>query len=96
MKLSAIAAPKQSWATPLEALEDALALEKDVNAKLLALHAIADEAKDPQMCDWIEGEFLGEQVPQTFCAPFTLLQRMCCAVYWKLCGKEEAAKIASA
>ena len=62
VRLTAIAAPKQNWAKPLEALEDALALEKDVNAKLLALHRIADDANDAQMCDWIEGEFLKEQV----------------------------------
>lgn len=60
--LTAIAAPKQDWAKPIEALEDALALEKDVNAKLIALHQVADDSKDAQMCDWIEGEFLKEQV----------------------------------
>merc|ERR1712137_318816 len=57
-----IAAPKNEWTTALEALEDALALEKDVNAKLLRMHGIADAANDAQMTDFIEGNFLNEQV----------------------------------
>merc|ERR1711862_59554 len=60
--LKAIGAPKQEWATALEALEDALTLEKDVNEKLLAMHAVADNDNDAQMTDFIEGNFLGEQV----------------------------------
>ena len=60
--LSAIGAPKIEWATALEALEDALALEKDVNAKILAMHEISDNDKDPQMSDYLEGNFLNEQV----------------------------------
>merc|ERR1711862_673906 len=43
--LKAIGAPKQEWATALEALEDALTLDNDA-----------------QMTDFIEGNFLGEQV----------------------------------
>ena len=57
-----INAPKSEWTSALEAIEDALALEKDVNEKLLKLHAVADAANDPQLCDWIESEFLEEQV----------------------------------
>ena len=60
--LSAIGAPKIEWATALEALEDALALEKDVNAKILAMHEVADNDKDAQMTDFLEGNFLKEQV----------------------------------
>merc|ERR1711976_343336 len=60
--LKPIAAPKQEWSSALEAVEDALALEKDVNEKLLRLHAIADAANDAQMTDFIEGNFLNEQV----------------------------------
>ena len=60
--LKAVEAPKQEWASALEALEDALALEKTVNGKLLALHAVADAANDPQMTDFLEGTFLEEQV----------------------------------
>merc|ERR1712137_209897 len=57
-----LAAPKSEWSTALEALEDALLLEKDVNAKLIAMHKIADTASDYQMTDFIEGTFLQEQV----------------------------------
>jgi ferritin heavy chain len=60
--LQAIPAPKSEWTSPLEAFEDALVLEKVVNEKLLSLHAVADAANDPQMTDFIEGEFLKEQV----------------------------------
>ena len=62
VSLKPIGAPKAEWVTPLEALEDALALEKEVNGKLLAMHEIAAEAKDAQMTDFIEGHFLKEQV----------------------------------
>lgn len=34
----------------------------DVNNSLLKLHKVADGNGDPQMCDFIEGNFLGEQV----------------------------------
>ena len=63
LQYKAIAAPaKTEWTTALEAVEDALALEKEVNEKLLRLHAVADAANDPQLADWIESEFLEEQV----------------------------------
>mmetsp|Transcript_56804 Transcript_56804/g.78767 ORF Transcript_56804/g.78767 Transcript_56804/m.78767 type:complete len:167 (+) Transcript_56804:35-535(+) len=64
--LTAVAAPKQDWSKPLEALEDALALEKDVNAKLIALHDVASAAGDAQMSDFIEGTYLKEQVEAIF------------------------------
>jgi ferritin heavy chain len=60
--LQAISAPKTEWTSALEALEDALALEKIVNEKLLRLHSVAAAANDPQMTDFIEGGFLKEQV----------------------------------
>eukprot|EP01095_Lingulamoeba_sp_RSL-Kostka_P018300 TRINITY_DN99_c0_g2_i1.p1 TRINITY_DN99_c0_g2~~TRINITY_DN99_c0_g2_i1.p1 ORF type:complete len:171 (-),score=84.07 TRINITY_DN99_c0_g2_i1:101-613(-) len=60
--LTPLDAPKMEWETPLEALEDALALERTVNQKILDLHAIADESNDPQMQDFLEGTFLNEQV----------------------------------
>ena len=40
----------------------ALALEKHVNQSLLDLHKIADKHGDAQMMDFIEGEYLKEQV----------------------------------
>jgi len=60
--LGAIPAPPQTWDSALKAMEAALALEKNVNEKLLALHKVAEENGDPQMCDFLEGEFLKEQV----------------------------------
>ena len=53
---------KSEWATPIEAFEDALQLEKTVNESLLKLHKLAEEENDPQFCDYLEGEFLAEQV----------------------------------
>ncbi|KAL3531655.1 hypothetical protein ACH5RR_005176 [Cinchona calisaya] len=46
----------------LYAMEIALSLEKLTNEKLLNLHSVADSNNDPQMADFIESEFLGEQV----------------------------------
>lgn len=43
-------------------MEITLQMEKDVNASLLNLHKIAEENNDPNMTDFIEGEFLSEQV----------------------------------
>ncbi|KAG1211166.1 hypothetical protein G6F68_001849 [Rhizopus microsporus] len=50
------------WKSAKNAVESALQLEKDVNNSLLKLHKVADGNGDPQMCDFIEGNFLGEQV----------------------------------
>ncbi|XP_057823143.1 ferritin-3, chloroplastic [Cryptomeria japonica] len=46
----------------LYAMELALSLEKLTNEKLLNLHSVAQEANDSQMTDYIEGNFLTEQV----------------------------------
>ncbi|XP_074574633.1 ferritin-3, chloroplastic-like [Curcuma longa] len=46
----------------LYAMELALALEKLTNEKLLQLHSVAQNANDPQLTDFIESEFLEEQV----------------------------------
>ncbi|KAA8539543.1 hypothetical protein F0562_026235 [Nyssa sinensis] len=46
----------------LYAMELALSLEKLTNEKLLNLHSIADQNKDVQLADFIESEFLTEQV----------------------------------
>jgi len=43
-------------------MELALSLEKLVNEKLLNLHQVADNHSDPQMTDFLEGNFLAEQV----------------------------------
>ncbi len=46
----------------LNALEKALALEKGVNQALLELHKVAEESNDPHLSDFLEGQFLEEQV----------------------------------
>ena len=46
----------------VHSFEIALELEKNINSKLLNLHKIAEENNDPQFCDFLEGEFLKEQV----------------------------------
>ncbi|XP_074264559.1 ferritin, chloroplastic-like [Silene latifolia] len=46
----------------LYAMELALSLEKLVNEKLLNLHSVAEKNNDPQLQEFIEGEFLAEQV----------------------------------
>jgi len=46
----------------LYAMELTLSLEKLTNQKLLNLHAVAQEANDGQMTDFIEGNFLTPQV----------------------------------
>lgn len=72
---------QQSWKSPLEAHETALQLEKDVYQALLELHASATEQKsvdnlflpsfmsvcssDPHLSDYLEGEFLDEQVSRS-------------------------------
>jgi len=38
------------------------AVERDVNDSILRLHKIADEKGDSQMTDFLEGNFLNEQV----------------------------------
>jgi len=63
IKLVDIPRPKKdTWGSPLEAMEAALSLEKEVNEALLALHRIGDSHGDAHFCDFIESEFLGEQV----------------------------------
>jgi len=53
---------KDEWGSPLEAMQAALELEKAVNQSLLELHGVAARCVDPQMTDFIEEEFLREQV----------------------------------
>lgn len=53
---------RDEWGTGLEAMEAALALEKHVNQALIDLHKLADSHDDGQMTDFIEGNYLTEQV----------------------------------
>ena len=50
------------WGSPLEAMEATLQLEKTVNQSLLDLHKVAGEKGDAHLCDYLESEFLNEQV----------------------------------
>jgi len=50
------------WGTGLDALQAALSLEKNVNQVLLDLHKLASSHGDAQLCDFLETEYLGEQV----------------------------------
>jgi len=54
--------PKEDWNTALEAVEASLKLEIEVYESLLNLHKVADEKEDPQLTDFLEGEYLKEQV----------------------------------
>uniref|UniRef100_A0A1W7R9J5 Ferritin n=1 Tax=Hadrurus spadix TaxID=141984 RepID=A0A1W7R9J5_9SCOR len=54
---------KDTWQNGLEALEDALNLEKRVNNKLYHLHDLAEKVcLDPHLMDFVEEEYLNEQV----------------------------------
>jgi len=53
---------KDTWGSGLEAMETALALEKNVNQALLDLHGLASNHNDPHLTNFLEEEFLDEQV----------------------------------
>jgi len=61
--LGAVDAPGcQEWKGALHGLEDALALERKVNESLLAIHKLASSHADPHLTDFLESEYLDEQV----------------------------------
>merc|ERR1712168_1788472 len=60
--LQDIKAPALDWNDHVTALEDALALEKKVNESLLAMHQTASDNNDAHLADFLESEFLDEQV----------------------------------
>ncbi|PWZ25829.1 Ferritin-1, chloroplastic [Zea mays] len=67
VRLQSIVTPLTEFDHPekgdaLYAMELALALEKLVNEKLHNLHGVATRCNDPQLTDFIESEFLEEQV----------------------------------
>ena len=65
VNLTGVAEPSIKLSTKnkvLESLNFVLVLEKTVNKSLLDLHKVADENDDPQFGDYLEGEFLNEQV----------------------------------
>ncbi|KAL8591509.1 hypothetical protein ACOMHN_000524 [Nucella lapillus] len=53
---------RDDWGTGLEAMQAALHLEKSINQSLLELHQSASSHSDPQMSDYVEDNFLKEQV----------------------------------
>ena len=53
---------KDEWGSPLEAIEAALDLEKEVNQSILDMHGVASTRTDPHLCDFLETHFLTEQV----------------------------------
>lgn len=53
---------KDEWGSALEAMQMALALEKNINQVLLDLHKQATDHGDPHMTDFLEGNYLEEQV----------------------------------
>ncbi|CAN6565356.1 unnamed protein product [Malus baccata var. baccata] len=67
VKLQSILMPVSEFEHPekgdaLYAMELALSLEKLTNEKLLHLHSVAVKNKDPQLTDFVETEYLAEQV----------------------------------
>merc|ERR1712218_511921 len=52
----------EEWGSALEAFESALELEKTVNQSILDLHASGTKNNDPHFCDFLESDFLTEQV----------------------------------
>ena len=62
VKLDAIAEPEMEWKSARNAVEVALNMEKQINVQLLKLHKVAADAADPSLADFIENEFLEEQI----------------------------------
>merc|ERR1711936_1431706 len=61
--LQDIAKPSSTeWGTALDAMEAALELEKTVNQSLLDLHKASGDKGDSHLCDFLEAEYLSEQV----------------------------------
>lgn len=55
--------PKSVWSSPVEALRDAIKLEKEVYAKLQYIHDVAEQkCQDSHLTDFLEGEYFTEQV----------------------------------
>ncbi|EDX17783.1 soma ferritin [Drosophila simulans] len=60
--LSSVPQPLPCFANSLDALKHAMKMELEVNKHLLDLHALAGKEADPNLCDFIEANFLQEQV----------------------------------
>merc|ERR1712029_1136408 len=55
-------AKTDDWGSAMAALEAQFELEKSVHEALLELHQVAEKNNDSQLTDFLEGEFLKEQV----------------------------------
>uniref|UniRef100_A0A8C6W7V0 Ferritin n=1 Tax=Nannospalax galili TaxID=1026970 RepID=A0A8C6W7V0_NANGA len=53
---------QDEWGKTQEAMEAALALEKNQNQALLDLHALGSSRTDSHLCDFLENHFLDEEV----------------------------------
>lgn len=53
---------RDEWGSGLDAMQMALSLEKNVNQTLIDLHKVAAQQNDAHLTDFLEGEFLDEQV----------------------------------
>jgi len=53
---------RDEWGTGLDAIQASLALEKNVNEALLELHKLATNHQDNHMTDFLEENYLKEQV----------------------------------
>lgn len=63
IRLEPIQPPQKfDYKTGVEAMQAALQLERDVNESLLAIHKLASRRDDPHLTDFLEEEFLNEQV----------------------------------
>lgn len=53
---------RDEWGSGLDAMQMALALERNVNQTLLELHRLASQHEDGHMTNFLESEYLEEQV----------------------------------
>ncbi|XP_006893041.1 PREDICTED: ferritin light chain-like [Elephantulus edwardii] len=53
---------QDEWGETLDAMQAALALEKNLNQALLDLHAVGSAHTDPHLRDFLENHFLDEEV----------------------------------
>lgn len=62
IRLGTVPEPVGEFRDAMDALKHALELELEVNQHLLDVHALASKENDPNLCDFIEANFLQEQV----------------------------------
>jgi len=55
---------RDEWGSGLEAMQVALELKRNINQSLQDLHKVAEKHNDPQMQDFLEQNYLHEQVEE--------------------------------